>query len=81
LLRIEAPVVVNPEIVSKKASVKVGILPLIQKGNRPISENIIQVKVTITEPSRLPIDKEGFLPKYKASIENEKLINDEIRKK
>jgi hypothetical protein len=44
---IDAPVVVNPEIVSKKASVNDGILLLSQKGREPNKENTIQTRLTI----------------------------------
>ncbi|MPN53690.1 hypothetical protein SDC9_201356 [bioreactor metagenome] len=57
-----APVVVKPDIVSKNASVTDGILPLRQKGNNPISVKHIQQKVTIKEPSLLPITGEALLP-------------------
>ena len=43
---IEAPVVVNPDMVSKKASVTSGIYPLIKKGNMPKKLKIIHVSVT-----------------------------------
>jgi hypothetical protein len=76
----EAPVVVKPEMVSKNASVNEGMLPLIQKGNKPIREKIIHVKVTITEPSRFPIEAEGLRPKNNAVPANARLIADEIRK-
>jgi len=80
LFNIDAPVVVKPDIVSKKASVKFGILPLIQKGNNPMIEKIIHVKVTITDPSLLPIESEWFLPISKAIPANRKLIADAIKK-
>ena len=35
LLRMLAPVVVNPEMVSNSASIREGISPLIQKGRAP----------------------------------------------
>jgi hypothetical protein len=45
-VKIVAPVVENPDIVSKKASVKSGIYPLSKYGNVPNRENIIQHRVT-----------------------------------
>ena len=48
---IEAPVVVNPLTISKKASVKLLISPLIQKGNAPMADIVIQARATITKPS------------------------------
>ena len=53
--KMDAPVVVNPEIVSKNASVKSGIAPLIRKGSVPKIEIIIHEKVTIIYPSLFPI--------------------------
>ena len=44
--RILHPVVVNPEIVSKKASVKLPMYPLKMNGSEPKRLNIIQVSVT-----------------------------------
>jgi hypothetical protein len=46
-VRMVAPVVVKPDMVSKKASVKEGIVPLIRKGKVPKSEITIQVDPTI----------------------------------
>ena len=46
----EAPVVVKPEIVSKKASVKEGINPLIIKGREPKKLIMIHVSETIRKP-------------------------------
>ncbi len=65
LFKMEAPVVVNPEIVSKKASVKRGMLLLSQKGRDPNNEKIIHAEVTTSEPSRLPTDIGAFFPKKK----------------
>ena len=47
LFSIVAPVVVNPDIVSKKASVTDGIFPLNQNGSIPKEVNRIQVKETM----------------------------------
>ena len=47
-----APVVVNPDMVSKNASVRVGILPERRKGRHPKNEKNIQPRVTIPNPSR-----------------------------
>ncbi len=54
LFRIEAPVVVNPDIVSKNASVTLVILPLNIYGIMPNTENNNQAVATITEPSLFP---------------------------
>ena len=75
-----APVVVKPEMVSKKASVNEGILPLNQKGNNPMMVKMIQVKVTMTDPSRFPMLGDGFLPMNNAKHANARLIPDERRK-
>jgi hypothetical protein len=52
LVRIDAPVVVNPDMVSKKASVKPGINPETMKGMDPNKDKVIQLKVTVRNPSR-----------------------------
>jgi hypothetical protein len=52
--RIEAPVVVKPEMVSKNASVYEGIAPVIIKGIEPKNEKRIQPKLTIIYPSLFP---------------------------
>ena len=43
-----APVVVNPDMVSKKASVRLVMLPCMMKGNMPKTENTTQASVTTT---------------------------------
>jgi hypothetical protein len=48
----EAPVVVNPEVDSKIASINEGIEPLIKYGIAPNKENKIQESVTTRYPSR-----------------------------
>jgi hypothetical protein len=48
LFRMEAPVVVNPEMVSKKASVKLGMDRVSRKGSVPKREKRIQAPVTMT---------------------------------
>ena len=58
---IEAPVVVNPLTVSKKASVKDGISRLITKGNAPIADISIHVKATVAKPSLANMSL-SFLP-------------------
>lgn len=45
-----------------------------------MSENITQVKVTMTDPSRLPMAVDGLRPKKSAVSANPKLINAEIKK-
>ena len=47
----DAPVVVKPLTVSKKASKKLGSAPLSTKGIQPIRDRAIQAKATITKPS------------------------------
>ena len=51
LVRMEAPVVVKPETVSKKASMKLGISPLITKGRAPMADTVSQVRAVIRKPS------------------------------
>ena len=51
LVRMEAPVVVKPLTVSKKASTKLGMAPLNTKGSAPTAERKIQLKAAITKPS------------------------------
>ena len=51
LLRILAPVVVKPEMVSNKASVKDGISPLMVKGKAPNILSKIQLNAVVTQPS------------------------------
>ena len=51
-VRMEAPVVVKPDMVSKKASVKLGIAPESMKGSEPKREKSSQAKVTMAKPSR-----------------------------
>jgi len=58
----DAPVVVNPDIVSKNASSTRGIAPLSKNGNIPTAEKIIHVSVTMREPSLLPIVELAFRP-------------------
>ena len=53
-VRIVAPVVVKPDIDSKKASPKLVIEPLIRNGKVPKMLKIIQVPVTIMYPSLCP---------------------------
>ena len=50
--RIEAPVVVKPETVSKKASTKCGMSPLIRKGTQPSSDIDSHDSPTQEKPSR-----------------------------
>jgi hypothetical protein len=51
-VRIVAPVVVKPEIVSKNASVYVGTTPAKTKGSAPNADASSQPKVTMAKPSR-----------------------------
>ena len=52
-VRMVAPVVVNPDMVSKNASVKLSMLPDNRKGSVPNSEITTQVELTMINPSRL----------------------------
>ena len=52
LTRMVAPVVVKPDIVSKKASVNDGINPDNMNGKQPNNEKEIQPSVTTAKPSR-----------------------------
>ena len=54
-LKIDAPVVVKPETVSKSASSKFGIAPVRKKGNEPKKLKTIQARPTEIRPSREPI--------------------------
>lgn len=51
LFNIVAPVVVKPETVSKKASIKDGMLPENKNGKEPKNEKKIQPNVTINKAS------------------------------
>ena len=51
LFKTVAPVVVKPDIASKKASVTVFIVPLRRKGSIPNKAKTIHVKVTIKKES------------------------------
>ena len=50
-LKMLAPVVVKPEIVSNKASVKEGISPVRQKGRQPKKLRSIQLREVAIQPS------------------------------
>jgi hypothetical protein len=60
--RMVAPVVVNPDTVSKKASVKLLIYPDVIKGRAPNTARLIQQRFTSRKPS-LVVSSEGFDPK------------------
>ena len=51
LVKIDAPVVVNPDTISKTASTIFGISPLTTKGIAPTILIIIQLRDTTTKPS------------------------------
>ena len=51
-LRMVAPVVVKPEMVSNRASTTEGISPLNRKGSEPVTASTIQHSATVTKPSR-----------------------------
>jgi hypothetical protein len=50
-VRIVAPVVVKPELISKKASMTLGICPAKTKGNPPKKDQSTQQRATISIPS------------------------------
>ena len=50
--RMVTPVVVKPDMFSKKASAVLVQAPVKSKGNMPMREKIIQVKVTMRKASR-----------------------------
>ena len=52
-LRIEEPVVENPDVDSKNASINEGMVPLIRYGNAPNNEKMIHDNVTARNPSLL----------------------------
>ena len=66
-----APVVVKPDMVSKKASVTLSIYPPNKKGNMPKNEKRIQIRVTINMPSRRPAD---FSLALKPNAQNKKPV-------
>jgi len=75
------PVVVNPEEVSKKASINEGIVPLIIYGRVPIAEKMIQDSVTERKPSLLLIESIiVFREIVKKMTERTIVINDDQRK-
>ena len=53
--RIDAPVVVKPEIISNSASTYEGIAPLMTIGSAPNAEMRIHAAATVTSPSRAKI--------------------------
>jgi hypothetical protein len=55
-VRMDAPVVVKPDMVSKNASVSEGIEPSIINGREPNSEKRIHDPVTIMYPSLRPTE-------------------------
>jgi len=65
-VRIEAPVVVKPDITSKYASVNEGKAPERVRGRDPINAAKIQLNVTKTKPSLVDINSVlSFLKRYK----------------
>jgi len=80
-IRIVAPVVVNPDMVSKNASVKSGITPLKIKGRVPKREITIQVVATMKNPSLIPIYLSRFFMVSKKRMKPvELVINPDISK-
>ena len=53
LLRTVAPVVVKPDMVSKKASVTLSTVPYIRKGSMPNKENNTHDRATTMKVSRI----------------------------
>ena len=66
--------VVNPEIVSKKAFVKFGIAPVNINGREPKRLNITQLRVTTRKPSFLPKERSGFLDRSVKKMAPPKVI-------
>ena len=60
-LRMEAPVVVNPETLSKKALITVNSPPNIMKGMAPKKQAPIQQPVTMRNPSSIPMFSCGWV--------------------
>ncbi len=60
--RIVAPVVVNPDIDSKKASVRLSIDPVVKKGRHPKNVKLIQQRLTRRKPSFV-VNSLGLEPK------------------
>ena len=82
LIRVELPVVVKPQILSKKALVNEGIESLIIYGKVPKSDNIIHVIVTVIYTSLLVIFKLWiflFLPNKRNRSPDNRVINAEIK--
>ena len=52
-VRIEAPVVVNPDMDSKRASVKLGMAPERKRGRQPTKAESTQLELTSRNPSRV----------------------------
>jgi len=75
------PVVVNPDVVSKKASINEWIDPLRRKGRVPAQHRIIHDRETARKPSRVFIFfTEAFRPIVKKITEKEIVINADNRK-
>ena len=51
-VKIVEPVVVKPETISKKASTKDGISPVMIKGSAPKTDSSTQTSATMARPSR-----------------------------
>jgi hypothetical protein len=73
-----APVVVYPDIVSKKAEAKEEIVPLNINGNDPVIPSIIHPKVTIRYPSLLVNSFLLLLVKYQINIPRLALMAEDI---
>ncbi len=78
VLKIVAPVVENPLIVSKYASTNMAQVPEMYKGKDPKKATRIQERVTMQKPSRSPNDSKFFLPSLKQNLNQSPLIRDKM---
>ena len=69
-VRMDAPVVVKPDIVSKKASVKLGIAPEKYNGRHPTAADKIQLEVTSKNPSRVVSKYSGLRVRRNTGTDN-----------
>ena len=79
-VRIDAPVVVYPDMVSKKASAKEGIDPERKKGRQPNKEAPIQLAVTRRKPSLVVILPGGCRNRISINVETPPMVAMGMRK-
>ena len=77
---IDAPVVVKPDVDSKKASVTFVMLPCIRNGNIPKNENTTHAAVTTTYASLRLRLLSASRPRYRKKKPLPKVISSDIRK-